>query len=334
MAQTRPWNVKKANADTERLQLNVILGEIDAGMALALDPTLLALGATAWQANAMAIGTGVDTVAQVGFSTNTFPARASTGNLVAKTITDWALNFVQSNNSPQALTTLGAADDTLVVHKAGTETITGAKTFSADVNLSYAAPILNLNKASGVSGSNAYIAGQTAGLNRWVEVLGSGGTESGSNVGSDYFLARYTDAGGLIDVVLSITRSTGSAVFSQELTFQGTQLVGYRGIPQNSQSGNYTCVLADSGKEIYHPSGAGAGDTFTIPANGSVAYPIGTVLGFCNMDSNSLSIAITTDTMYLGGVGTTGTRTLAQYGFATAQKLTSTTWLITGTGLT
>jgi hypothetical protein len=108
---------------------------------------------------------------------------------------------------------------------------------------------------------------------------------------------------------------------------------GFRGIPQNSQSANYTCVAADAGKHILHPSGGGSGDTFTIPANGSVAYEIGTTITFVNLDSNSVSIAITTDTLTLAGTGSTGTRTLAQYGVATALKLTSTNWLISGTGL-
>ena len=140
-------------------------------------------------------------------------------------------------------------------------------------------------------------------------------------------------------------RITGSTGDPEDLTaaqaatvVQGDGLdadaAGFRGIPQNSQSGNYTCVAADAGKEIYHPSGAGAGDTFTLPANGSVAYEIGTAITFTNMDSNALSIAITTDTMYMAGAGTTGTRTLAQYGTATAVKKTSTTWLISGINLT
>lgn len=111
------------------------------------------------------------------------------------------------------------------------------------------------------------------------------------------------------------------------------QNTGFRNLPQNTQSANYTCVLADSGKMIYHPSGGGAGDTFTIPANASVAYPNGTVLTFINRDSNDLSIAITTDSMFLAGTTTTGTRTLAQNGIATAVKTASTIWLISGTGL-
>jgi hypothetical protein len=117
-------------------------------------------------------------------------------------------------------------------------------------------------------------------------------------------------------------------------TVDGTDSVGFRNVPVNSQSAAYTAVLADSGKVILHPSTDANARTFTIPANGSVAYPVGTVLTFINMTSQVVTIAITTDTMYLVGTGTTGSRSLAQYGMATAIKMTSTTWLISGSGLT
>jgi hypothetical protein len=110
--------------------------------------------------------------------------------------------------------------------------------------------------------------------------------------------------------------------------------VGYLNVPVNSQSAAYTAVLADSGKVIFHPSTDANARTFTIPANGSVAYDVGTVLTFLNMTSQVVTIAITTDTMYLAGTGSTGSRSLAQYGLATAIKMTSTTWLISGTGVT
>jgi hypothetical protein len=117
-------------------------------------------------------------------------------------------------------------------------------------------------------------------------------------------------------------------------TVDGTDAVGFRNIPQNSQSAAYTLVLADSGKHILHPASDANARTFTIPANSSVAYPIGTALTFINMTSQVVTIAITTDTMYLSSAGTTGSRSLAQYGSATAIKITSTNWLISGSGLT
>jgi hypothetical protein len=106
--------------------------------------------------------------------------------------------------------------------------------------------------------------------------------------------------------------------------------VGYQGLPQNSQSGGYTLVIGDAGKHIY----SSATQTVTIPANASVAFPIGTVVTFISGTGATTTIAITSDTMYLAGSGTTGSRTLAAYGMATAVKVTSTSWYINGTGLT
>jgi hypothetical protein len=117
-------------------------------------------------------------------------------------------------------------------------------------------------------------------------------------------------------------------------TVDGTDAVGFRNIPINSNSASYTTVLADSGKVIFHPSTDTNARTFTIPANSSIAYPLGTAITFINMTAAVVTIAITTDTMYLTPLGTTGSRSLAQYGCATAIKITSTTWLISGSGLT
>ena len=57
--------------------------------------------------------------------------------------------------------------------------------------------------------------------------------------------------------------------------------------------------MADKGKSIDHPSTDANARTFTIPANASVAYAIGTCISFSNMTSQVVTIAITTDTMYL-----------------------------------
>ncbi len=94
------------------------------------------------------------------------------------------------------------------------------------------------------------------------------------------------------------------------------------------------CVLTDGGKHILHPSADTTARIFTIPANASVAYPIGTVLTFVNQNAGGvITIAVTTDTMRLAGAGTTGSRTLAANGIATALKITATEWIISGTGL-
>lgn len=117
-------------------------------------------------------------------------------------------------------------------------------------------------------------------------------------------------------------------------TADGTNGVGYKNIPQNSRSAAYTTVLGDAGKHIFHPSSDANARTFTIDSNANVAYPIGTAITFINMTSQVVTIAITSDTMNLAGTGTTGSRSLAQYGVATAIKIDTTLWIISGTGLT
>jgi len=140
-------------------------------------------------------------------------------------------------------------------------------------------------------------------------------------------------AGGTSSYAITLTPATLSASRTLTLPEPGENVtLGYLNVPQNVQTGDYTLVLADSGKHIYRGSGSSA--TWTIPANSSVAYPVGTALTFINLSATSVSIAITSDTMYLSSAGTTGTRTLAQYGSATAVKITSTSWIISGSGLT
>ena len=108
---------------------------------------------------------------------------------------------------------------------------------------------------------------------------------------------------------------------------------GYIGLPQNAKSAAYTLVFSDAGKSIVHPITDNNARTFTIPANSAVPFPVGTEIVFVNM-INTVTIAITTDTMYLSPGGTTGSRTLAAFGRASAIKVTSTSWVISGSGLT
>lgn len=138
----------------------------------------------------------------------------------------------------------------------------------------------------------------------------------------------------LVNGTLSGTLAvTGALTLNGALTTDNTTAdeVGFKGIPQNRQDLSYTLVLTDAGKHAL--AGGSSGITYTIPANGSVAYPIGTAITFVNATTGNVSIAITTDTLTLAGTTTTGTRTIGQNGMATALKIASTLWLISGVGL-
>lgn len=103
-------------------------------------------------------------------------------------------------------------------------------------------------------------------------------------------------------------------------------------IAQNSQSTAYTTAWADRNGSILHPTADNNPRTFTIEANATIAYPIGTCIAFDNQ-INTLTIAITSDTLVLAGTTTTGSRTLAAGGLAVAMKESATVWKISGTGL-
>jgi hypothetical protein len=225
-------------------------------------------------------------------------------------------SYIVKNGSGQTVTVeisggTGVAvpnGSTTVVYADGTDVVT-ALNYAPALTLGAALPV-----ASGGTGITSFGTGVATALGQ--NVTGSGG------------IALATSPTFVTPVLGTPTSGTLSGC-----TVDGTDAVGFRNTPVNSQSADYTLVLADSGKTILHPVDDDNARTFTIPANSSVAYPVGTVISFVNLQ-NTVTIAITTDTMYLANDGDTGSRTLAEYGMASAMKVASTTWIISGSGLT
>jgi hypothetical protein len=122
---------------------------------------------------------------------------------------------------------------------------------------------------------------------------------------------------------------TGTASATDEAA--NSYNIGWRDCPQNSKTANYQLLISDRGKQVLMN---GTSLTLTIPANGTVAFPLGTTIMVVNSNATSLTVAITTDTMTLANSTTTGSRTLAQNGLATLTKVGASNWLIAGTGVT
>jgi hypothetical protein len=228
------------------------------------------------------------------------------------------------------------------VNAAGTSTVTNLTVNGTLVGPAFTSVAAGLAPASGGGTTNFLRADGT-----WAATVAAPG---GANT-----QIQYNNAGALGGSTLTYTLATGAYSFgapaagnitvtvngvagthSMKLADAAAGLfnVGYLECPINAQGTPYTCVLSDSGKTMYY-SAAGAA-AFTIPSNASVPYPLGTTLTFVNdaTGATNMTIAITTDVMVLSPGGTTASRTLAQYGRATAQKLTATRWMISGTGLT
>lgn len=146
----------------------------------------------------------------------------------------------------------------------------------------------------------SYLDGATSNLQTQI------GTKAGSGANSD---------------ITSLLQSTA-------ITATGTiaaDSIGFRGLPQNAQTASYTLALADAGKHISNTTGG-----FVIPANASVAFPVGTTIVLFNNSGSTQTISITSDTLRQAGTTNTGSRTLAVYGLATCVKVASTTWVVSG----
>ena len=110
----------------------------------------------------------------------------------------------------------------------------------------------------------------------------------------------------------------------------GTHQVGYADMPPNTQTAAYQLVLSDRGKMIFLNTTGGV----TIPANASVAFPIGSTVLVYNATGASQTISITTDTLTFLPANTGGTRTLANASIATLWKAGTNSWRIWGFGIT
>lgn len=176
-------------------------------------------------------------------------------------------------------------------------------------------------------------------------------TDAGTNekywwnyaLGGALYFATVNDAFASATTYLTISRSGQAPVAA---TFAAIDVVlasavaptsiysaGYRGTPIVSGNSAYAFPLVDAGSTIYHDE-AGT-RTWTIPANASVAHPIGTCFVLDNTGNagaaGAITLAITTDTLRRGdGTAGTGSRTIGASQVATIRKVKSTEWVITG----
>lgn len=137
---------------------------------------------------------------------------------------------------------------------------------------------------------------------------------------------------------LNITGTTtlgGSA--NHQLTTTPTTLtdtsLGYRGAPQNTQNGDYTFVLLDAGKHVFHASATN--HAWTIPPNASVAYPVGTVILLVNFATSTLTLTRGAGvSLRIAGTSTDKNVSFGPFGVASLLYLGSNSWFVSGVGVT
>jgi len=273
-----------------------------------------------------------DGVLFVGTGTNTYNTLvASKGTNSITTLGTITTGTWNGSVIPSTYGGTGVNNGSSTLTLGGNVTMSGAFTFTGTLtaNTAVTFPTTGTLVNTGVTTLSSLISVGTITTGIWNgSIVGPTYGGTGVNNGSN----TLTLGGNLITSGAFSTTLTATATTSVTLPTSGT--LGYINIPQNSQSVNYTTVAADSGYAIFHPSTDANARTFTIAANSSVSYALGTVMQFINMSASAVTIAINTDTLTWAGTGASGSRTLAQYGVANAIKIGATQWLITGTNLT
>jgi hypothetical protein len=184
-----------------------------------------------------------------------------------------------------------------------------------------------------------------SGFTEWSNVVGGSGTASTSGEAVPLIVKQNEEWSVLqewktySDTTVASINSSGNITFTGNISAtvaepsanaNTAKAVGYVGMPQNIlASGGLTLSASHAGEHIYV---TGTDQDIVIPANSSVPFEIGTTIVIINAADVTTEIA-TNDTLLLASEGTTGTRTLGPHGMATLVKITATSWIISGNGL-
>jgi len=129
-----------------------------------------------------------------------------------------------------------------------------------------------------------------------------------------------------IDTAVTADLSTAQTLTNKTLTDPKINLT------LNAQTGTtYTFVLTDNGR-LVTASNASA-QTYSIPTNASVAFPIGTQINIIQIGAGQVTInAVTSGTTTISSTGATATapKLRAQYSSATCIKANTDLWYVVG----
>jgi hypothetical protein len=137
----------------------------------------------------------------------------------------------------------------------------------------------------------------------------------------------------------TITSSGTIAIDSTVATLTGTQTLTNKTLTDpkinlafNADSGSsYTAVLTDNGKVVTMDNGSG--NTFRIPTNASVAFPIGTQINVLSIGAGQTTInAVTSGTTTIQSTGATAAapKLRVRYSAATCLKAGTDLWYVFG----
>lgn len=152
-------------------------------------------------------------------------------------------------NKPISTATQDALDELELLVTGGIDLsskadVTG-ETFTGNIGISTgdAEPALILQSNIGTAKA---IYGRSGTAYRWRVYLGSADAETGANVGSDFTISRYDDAGTFVDTPFRITRSNG-IITARNLNADNTRILGVADPVNPTDAANRQWVLANGG---------------------------------------------------------------------------------------
>lgn len=174
--------------------------------------------------------------------------------------------------------------------------------------------------------------GSTAWNSLSYSLTGSAGTVTSITAGTGLSGGTITTSGTIaIDTATTVDVSTAQTLTNKTLT-SPTLNAPLINLSLNAQTGTtYTFVLADNGK-LVTASNASA-QTYSIPTNASVAYPIGTQINIIQIGAGQVTIqAVTSGTTTVASTGATAAapKLRAQYSSATIIKANTDLWYVVG----
>jgi hypothetical protein len=206
----------------------------------------------------------------------------------------------------------------------------GSSTFFGNLSILKANPYFQLKQTA--AGQINQIAGWSPTNVRWGIAIGDGTPETGvNNVGNEFAIYRYSDAGAFIDAPLIITRTDGKVTLNgPPIGANGAATKAYVDnaprVFNNRNATAYTLVLADGGAVMWMDVPTTC--TITVPPNSSVAIPLFTQIEFIQCNVGQL--------VFTPGAGVqilsegTKRKSYAQYAGMTLLKVATDIWWLGG----
>jgi hypothetical protein len=256
------------------------------------------------------------------------------GDLSAAQLID-ILETADGSGSGLDADTLDGTEGSAFATQAGTNAFSGTNNFTGTITCSQDFPVsrsdsgnavdLRANNGSntassharvtvrvaGSSGGNPYINYEVAGVQQFI----SGVDNSDSDIWKLQAGAALSGTAGLSLTTASVAR------------YSGLEL-GWRGLNTQSQSAGYTFVAGDAGRSV---AAASAGN-FTV--NNGV-FAAGDIITFINTTGSNCTLVQGAGVTFrlMGVSGTTGNRTVSDFGVATLIAQTSAVFLVGGPGV-